>query len=144
MKFRWLALTAVLATMACSSVKPVPVAVGDNCFRCRRPIIDTRLAGEIVVDGGRAFKFRTPSCMAKYIKANPDVQIAQVFLTDYSTGRMVKANAVSLVPTVIGDGESRTRDYVAYSLTQAANEAATREKTAVTDWKTMLEQTAAN
>jgi hypothetical protein len=144
MRFRWVVLAAVLIAAACSSVKPVPIAAGDRCFRCRRIIADTRLAGEIVVDGGRAFKFRTPGCMAKYVKANPDVVVKGTFLTDYATGRMVKANAVTLVPTMIGEGAERALDYVAYSYTASANEAATREKTSPTTWKALLEQTVVN
>jgi hypothetical protein len=65
MRYGILALLSL--AIACSSLQPLPVRAGDACFRCRRVIDETRLAGEIIGVGGQAFPFRTPGCMAQYL-----------------------------------------------------------------------------
>ncbi len=138
MKRTAIALMLVLAA-GCSSLPPAPIAVGDTCTRCNRTIRNTRLASEIVDSGGLAWKFRTAECMAKYITSkNPDA--AAVYVTDYSSGRLVKASAVSFVPSLLlVDGKDKTREYVAYYNSNAAREAAAREKTTPIDWDQLLE-----
>lgn len=127
----------VLFAAGCSSLPPAPIAVGDVCTRCSRVIRNTRLASEIVDSGGRAWKFRTPECMAKYIATrNPDISV--IYVTDFSSGRLVKANAVTFVPSTIVEGKEMTREYVAYYNSQAARAAAEREKSAPVDWDQLL------
>lgn len=130
----------VLLMAGCSSLPPAPIAVGDTCTRCSRVIRNTRLASEIVDSGGLAWKFRTAECMAKYVVSkNPDA--AAVYVTDYTSGRLVKATAVAFVPEMIlVDGKDKTREYVAYYNTQAARAAAQREQTTPIDWKQLLEE----
>jgi hypothetical protein len=131
------ALVVLLAT-GCSSPPPAPIAVGDLCTRCSRTIRLTRLAGEFVDSEGRAFKFRTAECMAKYLaEKKPDAKV--VYVTDYATGRLVKAHAVTFVPSMIVDGKDRSIEYVAYYNNQAARAAAEREKTAPVEWDKLLE-----
>src|SRR3990170_1637145 len=94
MKSRAMLLMAGLVMAACSGMQPVQIAAGDVCFRCRRVISETRIAAEAIDKDGRAFKFRTAGCMAKFVKANPGQEFAGMFATDFTTGRMVKVSAV--------------------------------------------------
>jgi hypothetical protein len=138
MKRMALALIALLA-VGCSSLPPTAIAVGDTCTRCGRTIRDTRIAAEIIDSGGRAFKFRTVGCMAKHIVAkNPDASV--IYVTDYTSGRLVKAKAVAFVPTTVTEGTSKTVEYIAYYSSMAARDAATREKTSPVDWDQVLEE----
>jgi hypothetical protein len=132
------ALAALLAA-GCSSLPPAPVFAGDVCTRCRRTIGDVKMAGEIIDSGGRAFKFKTPGCMAKYVTAhNPDV--AAIYVADYQSGRLVKATAATYVPAMVGEGRERERDYLAFSSSRVAADAAAREHTTPLDWKALLEE----
>jgi hypothetical protein len=133
-----LALLALLVT-GCSSLPPAPIAAGDTCTRCGRIIRDTRIASEIIDSSGRAFKFRTVGCMAKHIAAkNPDASV--IYVTDFTSGRLVKAKAVAFVPTTITEGTSKTVEYLAYYSSAAASNAAAREKTTPIDWDGVLEE----
>jgi copper chaperone NosL len=137
MKFRAALLGVTLLMAACSSMPPVPIAVGDVCFRCRRVIGDAAMAAEIIDKEGRAYKFRTTGCMAKFIKANPN-DIAEVYVTDYRTRKLVQANSAIFVPTVIVEGYNKTADYMAFRNEDAAQDAAKRENSTPTDWKSVL------
>ncbi len=136
MKSTALALVAVLAA-GCSSWSPVPVAVGDVCTRCHRTIRDTRLAGEIIDSGGRAWKFRSAGCMAAYVaEKHPDA--AAIYVTDFQNGRLIKASAASFVAMTIGEGLQKEQVYVAYSSSGAAREAATAQQTTPIEWEQLV------
>ena len=109
------ALVIAATAMACASIKPAPVQAGDLCLRCRRPIGDLRLAGEIIDNMRAPHPFRTSGCMAKYVKANTDSYTA-IFVTDHRTGRMLPASDAWFVPTEIRtpDGKRSEPDYVAF------------------------------
>ena len=102
--------------LACASVNPVAVQVGDRCLGCGRAIGDVRVAAEMI-DALRApFPFRTPACMARYIKGHPDRQVTALFVTDQTSGKMVVAADAWFVPAVI-PVPGRTfgeNDYVAF------------------------------
>jgi hypothetical protein len=137
MKRTPLALVALLAA-GCSSWSPVPIAVGDVCTRCHRTIRDTRIAGEIIDSGGRAWKFQSPSCMAAYVaQKSPDT--AAIYVTDYQNGRMIKASAAVFVETTIGEGLQKEQVHVAYSSTGAAREAAAAQKTTPMEWEQLVQ-----
>ncbi len=139
MKSRAMLLTALLLlTAGCSGVQPVQIAAGDVCFECRRAIAEPRIAAELIDQDGRAFKFHTAGCMAKFLKKNPTEQVRGIFATDYATGRMVKVSAVKFVPTMMGEGRERGLDYVAYYAGESAAEAAAKEKTEPIDWDGVL------
>lgn len=55
---------ATLTVSACSSIARVRVNAGDQCFRCRRAILETRRAAEVIDRNGFVAKFRAPLCMA--------------------------------------------------------------------------------
>jgi hypothetical protein len=109
-----LLLGATLA--ACASVQPARVELGDRCLRCRRPIQDLRLAGEIVDTMRAPFPFRTPGCLAKYVKANSGMALTAIFVTDFRTGKMIPAGDAWFVPTSLTSPDGRTAepDYYAF------------------------------
>jgi hypothetical protein len=115
MRTLYIVLIAAIA-MACASIKPAPIQVGDLCLRCRRPIGDLRLAGEVIDKLRAPHPFRTAGCMAKYVKAHPDEQFAAVFVTDRESGRMLEAEDAWFVPTVLttADGKKKEPDYYAF------------------------------
>lgn len=109
------ALVIAATAMACASIRPAPVQAGDLCLRCRRPIGDLRLAGEIIDNMRAPFPFRTAGCMAKYVKANTGSYQA-VFVTDHRTGKMLPASDAWFVPTQLtsADGRHTEADYLAF------------------------------
>jgi hypothetical protein len=110
------AIVIALTAFACASVTPARVELGDRCLRCRRPVSDLKLAGEIIDTMRAPFPFRTAGCMAKYVKANSGTQFAAVFVTDFNTGRMVSASDAWFVPVTItaADGRTSEADYHAF------------------------------
>jgi len=131
------AVTAFVLT-SCSSITPVKVNAGEQCFRCRRAILDERLAGETIDRNGFVSKFRAPGCMAKYLAAHPN-ETGTVFVTDYATGKMISPEQAFFVPVVL-DRNTGERDYRAYRLDAAAGAAAAREGTVAVTWKTVLDK----
>jgi hypothetical protein len=123
-------------TIACSAVVPAKINVGDQCFRCARNINETRLAGEQI--SGFVEKFRAPGCMAKYLVKNPDDR-GTVFVTDYTTGKMVSPTGAFFVPVVL-DEKTGESDYRAYSSKDAAAAAAAEARTHIVDWNTVLDR----
>ena len=81
-----LAVLALIPLGSCTSVAPVKVSAGDQCFRCRRTISDERVASEII-SANFVSKFRAPGCMAKYLVDHPG-DGGTVFVTDYTTGKI--------------------------------------------------------
>jgi len=138
MRSRAMLLMAGLVMVACSGIQPAQISAGDVCFRCRRIINEPRVAAEVVDSDGRAFKFRTTGCMAKFLKANPNQQFAGIFATDYATGRLVKVTAVQFVPSMIGEGRDQAMDYVAYYAAEGAADAARRANTTPVTWDKVL------
>jgi hypothetical protein len=101
-----------LTMLSCSSVAPVKVVAGDQCFRCRRIIHDERIAAERIDGNYFAAKFRGPACMAKYIVGHPDPG-ASVFVTDYGSGKMIAPTNALFVPVVV-DRQTNETEYRAY------------------------------
>jgi hypothetical protein len=136
MKRSLAAVALALACGACASPPP-PVHAGDVCFRCRRTISDVRLAAQTVDSQGRAFPFKTAGCLATYLREHPDVK-DMPWVTDYRTGRVISAARASYVATMIGEGRDRARDYLAFSADAEAQAVASRDGTAVLEWKQVL------
>jgi hypothetical protein len=115
MKILYTTLLALTA-LACASVQPAKIEQGDRCLRCRRPIGDLKLAGEVIDTMRAPFPFRTAGCLAKYVKSNTDTQFIAVFVTDYKTGKMIQASDAWFVPVNIPIPESRgvESDYYAF------------------------------
>lgn len=139
MRFHAVALAAVgaLLTLSCSSVKPLAIQDGDQCFRCRRPIVEKAMAAQML-DGSFASKFRTSGCMAKYLADHP-AETGTTFVTDYATGKWVTPDRALFVPVVVNQ-DTGERDYRAYSVKADADAAAAELHSAPIDWKTVLEK----
>jgi hypothetical protein len=110
--------------LACVSVQPAKIEAGDRCLRCRRPIQDLRLAGEVIDTMRAPFPFRTAGCLAKYVKANSGTQFAAIFVTDYKTGKMIQANDAWFTPVSLPVAESHAveSDYYAFRTQSEAAE----------------------
>jgi len=139
MRFHAVALAAVgaLLALSCSSVKPMAIQDGDQCFRCRRPIVEKAMAAEML-DGTFASKFRTSGCMAKYLTEHP-AETGTTFVTDYATGKWLTPDRALFVPVVV-NRDTGERDYRAYSLKADADKAAAEFQSVPIDWKTVLEK----
>ena len=133
---------AALTLVSCASVKPAPIAAGDTCYNCRRPIVDTRLAGELIDAGNLAVKFRSAGCMAKYLTDHKAEQPKGTFVTDFQTGRFIRVEAAVFVPAII-DERTMERDYQAFQDPKDAAAAAVKNKSTPVDWKTVLGRAAA-
>ena len=129
---------AVLATMACSTVAPVKVAAGDQCFRCRRYISDERVATEAIDANLFVSKFRGPGCMAKYLVNHPDEK-STLYVTDYSTGKMITPNAGFYVREIVNRQTGET-DYRAYRVKAEADAYAAQVQTNPIGWDAVLAQ----
>jgi hypothetical protein len=143
MKFRTAVFALALVSAACSSVKTAPIFAGDTCFRCRRIISDVKVAAEVVDSAGRAYKFRTPGCMATYFKDHPDeIATSKIFVTDHGSGRFVAAKNAVFVPAWLFEGSERQRDFLAFSAASEARKAADQELSQPTDWSGVLKSRA--
>jgi hypothetical protein len=131
-----LGLAPVLA-LSCSSVSPVRVNAGDQCFRCRRTIGDTKVAGEIL-NGPMATKYRGPGCLAKYLAAHPD-ETGVLLVTDFGSGKMIPPAKAVFVPVVVDPNTGET-DYRAYRVRADADIAARELHTAPIGWNAVLDQ----
>jgi len=132
------AAAGALLALSCSSIQPVAINSGDQCFRCRRPIIERATATELM-DGNRmATKFRAPGCMAKYLAAHPE-ENGTIFVTDYATGKWIRPEHAMFVPVVLNrdTGES---DYRAFFNKSDAEAAATALRAVPVDWATVMER----
>ena len=126
---------APIVVLSCSSIAPVKINAGDECFRCRRTVVDTRLAAE-KIEGGFVSTYRAPGCMAKYLVNHPD-ETGRIFVTDYATGKMINPTKAVFVPVVM-DRKTMEGDYRAYKLRADADAAAREIGTTPVDWPTVL------
>lgn len=126
-------LTAALLMVACASVSPIPIRSGDVCFHCRRTIVDTSMAAEVISEQGHAFKFSSVVCLTDYLREHPDETVRAMFVTDHGRGRLMSpANAyyVRFVPEpMIGEV-----DFAAFRDKDDAAAFAAKHKTTPVDW----------
>ena len=114
MKARYAVAIAALA-VACSSVRPAPIQVGDRCYRCKAVISDVRIAAELMAPNNTPYPFRTPGCLAKYLKAHPGEQ-GTAFVTDNKTGYLIEAENAWFASVAVpaADGHGNEPDYLAF------------------------------
>lgn len=130
-------MLAGFVTAGCSGTQPARILAGDPCNGCRKVISDLRTAAELVDRDGHAYKFHSPGCMAKYLKAKPSEQ-GDMFVADHATGRLVTISAVKFVPTTVGEGRDQVTDYLAYYSGSEAAAAAERAKSTPIDWQKVM------
>jgi hypothetical protein len=129
------AAVAAALTLSCSTVSPVAIRDGDQCFRCRRPIIEKAMAAELV-DSRFASKFRTSGCMARYLADHPE-ETGTTFVADYTTGKLVRPDRALFVPVLL-NRDTGERDYRAYLQKADADAAAAELHSVPVDWTTVL------
>ena len=130
------------AAFGCSSVTPVTIQAGDVCESCRRPIENVKIAAEVVLPAGQLpLKFRTVSCMARYLHEHGTTQ-GEVFVTDYSTSRLIQARSAMFVKSEISP-DSKELDYFAFSDVRAAVEFGRKNGGSATDWPAIRQRIAA-
>jgi copper chaperone NosL len=129
---------AVALLIACSSITPLPIRAGDTCFRCRRTISHTRLAAELVDENRRAFSYKTAGCLAKYLAENPGAEPV-VFVTDYTSGKLIRASSALFVRSVI-DERTGEHDFYAFQSRDEALAFAKESNSSVIDWLIVLQQ----
>ena len=126
-----------LALAGCSAPRPANVVAGEPCWRCRQPIKDARIAGELVASNGLRLKFRTPHCMATWVaqqKADPE---GTFYVTDYSTGKWIRAESAHFVSTIV-DQTTMARDFVAFADEETAATTARAKQERVEAWPDVL------
>src|SRR5262245_16297754 len=127
-----------LAAASCSSHAPVKIAAGDQCFRCRRYISNERVGAETIDSNLFVSKFRGPGCLAKYLVAHPD-DASTVYVTDYTTGKMIAPDAAMYVTDVV-DRKTGETDYRAYRIKAGADAYAAEAQTTPIGWDAVLER----
>ena len=145
MKRGYLAVVAVtaLGAMGCSSVKPVAINAGDLCYRCQRTIEQPKIAVELVDNTGQARKFKTPACLATFLKSNP-TEKAHIYVTDYATGELFPVQTALFVRVKLAQGEKIERDFVAFKNVADATATAEKEMSKVVDWAAVRAHVAAS
>jgi hypothetical protein len=125
----------LLALVGCSSTVPPAVRVGEICFSCRQPVADARLAGRIMTGSGNTFVFRTVGCMVRQFVQHDSR--AQVFVTDYESGRLLPARHATFVRHQIGPKAGDT-DFVAFRSGEEAKRFAAPSGERLVDWDELL------
>jgi hypothetical protein len=139
---RLVVLLSILAVwVGCTSVTPVAVRAGDICEGCKRPILNVKIAAEIVPPNGMALKFRTVSCMARYLSRYSNGTTAQ-FVTDYRNGRLIRAQSAVYVRSEIDDN-TKELDYYAFGDVRSAVAFSQTSGGSATDWPSILKRVAA-
>jgi hypothetical protein len=134
-------VVALFLVLACSSLQPVAINTGDVCEGCRKPITNANVAAEIVGANGLAMKFRTVSCMARFMKQHPS-EGSRAYVTDFNSGRFLSVRSAVFVKAEI-DENNRERDYVAFGDVGKAVEFGKSQGASPVDWPSVVKQTAA-
>ncbi len=131
----------LLGLVGCSSVSSVPIRAGDICENCRRPIQNVKVAAELVPPGGLALKFRTVSCLAKYLNHRQDAA-GGIFVTDFSTGRLIGPQSAIFVKSEINEN-TKELDYYAFGSVSSALAFEKEHGGSATDWPSIVRRIAA-
>jgi nitrous oxide reductase accessory protein NosL len=132
-----LVLSALLA--GCAAPKPVKVVLGEACERCRRPIVEDRLAAEHIASNGFAQKFRTIHCMSTWLAQHPDAARDYIFVANYAVkGGWVRAERASFVRVIVNPN-TMERDFIAFANAGQAAEAARTRNGQVVAWDDVVQ-----
>lgn len=132
--------SAVLAS-ACSAPLPA-IKAGDVCARCKRTIMDPKLAVQVLTASGQISTFRTPGCLATYLKDHAK-DAKEIFVTDYPTGKLFPVSRAMFVRAKI-DNATGERDFYAYATVDDAVKEAKEVTGTVVDWAAVRSFAAAN
>jgi copper chaperone NosL len=142
MRFAIAALVA-LTLVGCTSLQPLPIRAGDTCYACGRVISEPKLAAEMIDAGGRAYKFDTVTCLAKYLVGHPSETPKGTFVTDWSTGKWLPADTATYVRAVV-DESTMAKSYYAFRSADAAASFAKEKTSTAVDWTTVQQQVKGN
>jgi hypothetical protein len=131
MRYAFLAALG-LVLVGCSSPPPPPVHAGEICYRCKRVVTDAKLGVQMVSTSGRTETFRTPGCLARYLKDHGS-EAKEVFVTDYPSGKMIPVSRALFVRVKI-DETTGEGDYYAFGSVNDAVERAKDVTGQVVDW----------
>ncbi len=131
-------VVGLFVVLGCSSLRPVAINTNDVCETCKRVITQPKAAAEIVEPSGLAKKFRTVSCMARYISQHPTE--GAMFVTDYKSGRFLSPRSAVFVKARIDDA-TREEAYLAFSDVAAAVEFGKASGSSPVDWPAVMKQT---
>ena len=120
------ALVVALLVVACSSIQPAKVQVGDRCYSCRQPIQDLKIAAAMIDQTGGQYPFRSPRCLARYLHDHP-ADKSLPFVTDYKSGYMLEADKAWFVSVALPspDGHGTEPNFLAFRNVRDAERANT-------------------
>jgi copper chaperone NosL len=132
------AVALAVVAVACSSLSPVSIKSGDVCDNCGTVITNVTVAAEAVTASGAPLRFGSPECMAKYLTRHADA-MAGLYVTDYDSGRLVRAETATFVR---GDRKDKPGASVRYAFTDArrASAFAKDNSSVAVDWLTIVRQ----
>ena len=131
------ALASILVSCA-APPKPTNVALGEACWRCKRPINNDRIAAEQVGPNGLAAKFRTIHCMSTWLAQQPKAPEGWLYVANYERGGWIRANSASYVRVIV-DRNTMERDFIAFADASRAAEAARTNNSTVVGWDAVLD-----
>jgi hypothetical protein len=102
--------------------------------------VNVKFAGEAIAPSGVVMKFRTPECLATYLRAHPD-GVAAKFVTDYQTGRLIRPESAMYVRTVL-DENTREMTYAAFAQVSEAVKFGKERTSSPIDWLMIQRMTA--
>jgi hypothetical protein len=88
---------AVLSACQKAEIKPLDVATGDTCYRCRAPITEKHFAAEFITKDGFVRKFDDVSCMSQHATKVGRKNIEAYFVADFPSQKWLKAEEAYFV-----------------------------------------------
>jgi hypothetical protein len=131
MRYAVVGIVLGLALSACTSA-PVAIQSGATCFGCDRTITDTRFGAQLVRTSGDTSTFRTPGCLARYLRDHAE-SVRAIYVTDYDSGKLIPVSGALFVPARVED-ETGERAFYAFRSLPAATTRAEEEFSSVIDW----------
>src|SRR6476646_9820852 len=112
MRYAIAAILGAVFVSACSAPLPA-IKAGDVCARCKRTIMEPKLGVQVVSTSGAISTFRTPRCLATYLKDHAG-EAKEIFVTDYPTGKLFPVSRAMFVRAKI-DNATGERDFYAFA-----------------------------
>jgi len=132
------AVALAFLAVACSSLSPVAIKPGDMCDNCGAQITNVAIGAEALTVNGAPLRFDCPECMATYLTRHADA-MAGLYVTDYDSGRLVRAETATFVRSDRKDKPSG-RVHYAFADARRAAEFAKDNSSSAVDWLTIIRQ----